>query len=96
MTVYFHAEARAEFDRAIDWLQQDAGLGDDFTTKIHDAIERIAERPETHSAYEGRVRYRHVEKYRYVLLFLIRDDGIEIISVMHTSRRPGFWKDRLN
>lgn len=33
--------------------------------------------------------------YPYLLVYRVRDNLLQIIAVAHTSRRPSYWRDRL-
>ena len=46
MNVLFHPEAESEFLAAIDWYEErSVGLGADFATEIHAAIQRAIAMP---------------------------------------------------
>jgi len=44
--------------------------------------------------FDGEFRKIRVGKFRYNLVFRIRGEEIQILAVMHMSRRPGYWKKR--
>lgn len=47
LPVVLRSEARAEFDEAFDWYeQQRAGLGVDFVAHVQVALDRISATPE--------------------------------------------------
>lgn len=48
-----------------------------------------------HAVYEGDVRYCPLRRFPNVILYRLQDSTVQIITVMHPSRRPGYWKDRL-
>jgi hypothetical protein len=36
-----------------------------------------------------------LHRFPYLLIYREREDGvIQILAVAHTSRRPGYWKER--
>ena len=41
-------------------------------------------------------RVRMLRKYPYLVLYHELDDEVEVIAIAHTSRRPGYWEDRLS
>ncbi|MDB6076792.1 MAG: Plasmid stabilization system protein [Akkermansiaceae bacterium] len=44
--------------------------------------------------FDGEFRKVKLGKFRYALVFRIRDDEIQVLAVMHQSRKPGYWKER--
>ena len=41
------------------------------------------------------VRKAIVRKTPYLLIYAIVPDGIVVVALAHTRRRPGYWRDRL-
>jgi toxin ParE1/3/4 len=94
MKFRFLAPARFEFDQAADYYeQQQSGLGREFATAVEAAIRRICDGPETFAIFENDFRYCPVARFPYIAIYRV-DDMIEIVAVMHTSRRPGYWQGR--
>ena len=85
--------ASAEFADAVRWYEQKrAGLGEVFDA-VTDAIARVTTRPEIGAA-AGRTRSWLLTRFPYRLIYRVRDEDIYIVAIAHTSRRPGYWKDR--
>jgi len=50
LPIVLRLEARAEFDEAFDWYeQQRPGLGVDFVTQVQEVLERISATPERYT-----------------------------------------------
>jgi hypothetical protein len=45
--------------------------------------------------FEEDIRRYLVRVFPYAILYSVEDDYVLIIAVMHLSREPGYWKDRL-
>jgi toxin ParE1/3/4 len=92
-----HAEAAKEITDAISWhaQQRDEKLADRFTDAVNEAFDKILTSPERFAKYLLGTRYVRVTDFNYVVVY--RDIGnlVHVIAVAHTSRRPGYWKDRL-
>ena len=43
---------------------------------------------------QSHVRWQQLVRFPYALLYKIREDGIRILAVMHTKRRPKYWIGR--
>lgn len=51
--------------------------------------------PVIHRCFEGDLRKCRFDVFPYALVFRIRGDELQVIAVMHMSRRPGYWKERI-
>jgi plasmid stabilization system protein ParE len=89
-------EARAEFDAAADWYeQQRAGLGVDFVARVREVLDRIAANPQLHAAVYGDVRKGVVRRFPYVVLYKEEAGEVVVIAVFHTARDPSIWQSRV-
>ena len=97
MRYEYHEVARAELEASAQWYdQRSAGLAAEFIREVDHAIERVISGPDTFAIYDGQVRQCPLRRFPYHLLYILAESKIEIIAVMHTSRRPGYWRDRLS
>jgi len=92
-------EALLEFHESIAYYEeQDPGLGRRFFTAIVSTIELAAENPRLGSPLPPPaigVRKFVVKRFPYVVL--VAHVGIvgKVVAITHTSRRPGYWLDRI-
>jgi len=95
MSVFFHPEAEAEFNAAIDYYEDiEPGLGYDFSLEVYAAIQRAVEFPRAWAVLAGDVRRSLVKRFPFGILYSEEQDGIFIIAVMNLYREPGYWKLR--
>jgi plasmid stabilization system protein ParE len=93
----FHQEATAEYDAAFDWYLErspDAALR--FDAEVDRALTQMIRAPQRwapgpHST--RRFLLRHFSIYSH--LPRAPSGKIQILAVAHTSRKPGYWKQRL-
>jgi len=96
MRLAFHPEALTEYSEAtLYYEERQAGLGADFVADIEATIERIIESPTRWRILEEDVRRCLVHVFPYGVLYSVEQDFVLIVAVMHCSREPGYWKDRL-
>lgn len=96
MTFIWNAEAEEEFSDAADYYdRQDDGLGDRFIAHIQIVLARIHSNPLMVRCFDDECRKVKADKFPYLVIYLVVGEQIQIISVMHTSRRPDYWKSRL-
>jgi hypothetical protein len=96
MRVYFHPDAEAEFDKAIEYYEQlQPGLGIEFAEEIYATNTRIIQYPNAWSALSKNSRRCLVNRFPYGVVYQIKSRSLRIIAVAHLHRRPGYWKERL-
>jgi len=88
-------EAQAEFDAAVDWYEQQAGLGADFVARVRDVINRVAANPKLHATVYQDVRKAVVTKFPYVVIYREEAGELLVVAVFHTSRDPSVWQSRI-
>jgi toxin ParE1/3/4 len=92
----FHEEATAEYDAAFDWYLErspDAALR--FDGEVDRALAQIIAAPQRWAAGAHSTRRFLLRRFPFTLIYRERASGIQIVAVAHTSRRPGYWKQRL-
>lgn len=91
-------EADAELTAAADWYEQEReGLGYDLLAEADRVLNAIAASPTTWPRVPGSKRVRRFlfTRFPYVAYFVIRDEHVLVVAFGHTSRRPGYWRNRL-
>jgi plasmid stabilization system protein ParE len=81
--------AQREFDDSISFYnsRQD-GLGQEFRASVEHQFERIADAPEQFRKIRGEVRRAVVQRFPFIIHFLMESERIVILAVYHTSRHP--------
>ncbi|MFZ0287368.1 MAG: type II toxin-antitoxin system RelE/ParE family toxin [Terriglobales bacterium] len=93
----FHPEAGAEYDAAFDWyLARSPDAAIRFDAEVGRALALIVQSPERWAAGPDGTRRFLLRKFPFILVYRERaSENIQIVSVAHTSRKPGYWKQRL-
>ena len=96
MQVRLAEPARLELLDARAWYDaQQPGLGARFAAEIGASARRIARMPLLYAIETGEVRKCPVNRFPYVLRYVMRDDTVVIVAVSHQHRAPDYWIDRL-
>jgi toxin ParE1/3/4 len=96
MAVSWHADAGAEFAEAAAYYEeQDDGLGERFIAHADAAVAKLLSAPLIPRCVDGECRKVRLEKFPYAVIYRVGREAVQIIAVMHMSRRPGYWEDRL-
>ncbi|WP_407666984.1 type II toxin-antitoxin system RelE/ParE family toxin [Myxococcus guangdongensis] len=97
----FHPDAVAEVESSMDWYEgQRAGLGDEFFAELRQGLQVIAESPRVNPPWTGGrvmdvgVRRLRMERFPFVLPYLVVEDLVVVLAVAHVRRRPGYWLPR--
>ena len=90
MPYSYHLSSEAEDDilEAYIWYeQQRSGLGEDFLESLDKAHQSILQNPTTYRIrYKKRLRAFLVNRFPYLILYLLEKKKINVISVFNTSR----------
>jgi len=96
MRVEFTAEARDDlFDAAEYYEQKETGLGQRFRDQIADVLRTVITAPHLWRERPGGYRRVNCPVFPYHLAYVIRGETLVVVAVAHGSRKPGFWRDRL-
>jgi toxin ParE1/3/4 len=95
----------AEQDAAIaaEWYTAHRdGLGVEFLDALETLLERIETAPESFSRPEDYTGKRHLRqgslrRFPYKVICEVQStEKLLVLAVAHTSRRPGYWHDRVS
>ena len=96
LPILLEPEARQDIAQACDWYnRQRFGLGDEFLEFVAGFIERIRHRPESCEVVLRSVRRGKVERFPYVVYYRPCADCIQVLAVLHGSRDPRLWQERV-
>ena len=96
MRLEFHPEALDEYeDAAKYYANSQPGLELRFIACVEAAFRLVSEPPNRWRLFEDDVRRCLVHVFPYGVLYSIEPDYVLIIAVMHCSREPGYWRNRM-
>jgi plasmid stabilization system protein ParE len=96
-----HPEAQDEATSTVAWYRErNLQVAERLAELFGEAIEEIARHPDSFPRLEyrrnpGNIRRARLKGFPLKVLFQIRDDEIFVFAVAHDSRRPGYWRKRL-
>src|SRR5262245_32801894 len=95
--IIFHPEAKAEFEDAIRFIKKRRrGWDKFFRDEVVSGMKMIQTTTEGYPRVaEKAARKYSLKRFPYLLIYVEGDQRIELIAVSHTSRRPGYWLERL-
>ncbi|MBP7586820.1 MAG: type II toxin-antitoxin system RelE/ParE family toxin [Thermoanaerobaculia bacterium] len=90
--------AAEEFSEAVRWYEaKRTGLGSEFYDAVSSAVDLVSEHPEVGVGVESSrpLRQFRVDGFPYKIVYRERPEDLYIVALAHTSRRPGYWRQRL-
>jgi len=84
------------FDGYLWYEKQKTGLGEEFLEALDGAEQTIVSNPNTYQVrYKKKVRTFVVNRFPYLIFYVIDGKNIDVISVFNTKQHPKEWKDRV-
>ena len=91
-----HPEAAAEYEGAASYYAtRQPGLDLRFIKCVEAALRSVADSPSLWGLFEDDVRRCLVHVFPYAALYTIEADYILIVAIMHCSRKPDYWRRRI-
>ena len=96
LALRFHPDITLDVTASFHWYEEQAsGLGDDFLDEIESAYQAIVELPRTWPLFQYGFRRFLFSTFPYSVIYREYDDSIYVVAIMHNSRKPGYWLDRI-
>ncbi|MCW3807165.1 type II toxin-antitoxin system RelE/ParE family toxin [Plebeiibacterium marinum] len=70
------------------------GLGDEFLLALEAKINAIQRNPEQFQIVYKNIRRAFTDRFPYGIFFIVEDEVIYVLSILHTSRNPKAWMKR--
>lgn len=96
MILDWHREALAEFREAANYYDEQVDhLGDRFVGQIEAGTARVLINPLMPRCFYRECRKVKADKFPYLVIYRVKNDVVQVLAIMHTSRHPDYWKSRL-
>jgi len=92
------ADARDELLAAASWYDdQRDGLGADFLDAVDEVLARIAAAPRSFPSdrFDDRARRALLSRFPYVVVFVVTENDVRVVAVVHAKRLPHYWTRRI-
>lgn len=92
----YHPDASDEVAEAFSWYARiDPEVGQQFKLEFEHAEQLVQRSPESWATYLLETRGFRFQKFPFVLSCVIRGQQVFIVALAHTTRKPGYWRERL-
>jgi plasmid stabilization system protein ParE len=90
-------EAEQDLDEAYAWYEkQRAGLGGDFLDRVDACLNAICRTPLAHQVVHADFRRTMVRRFPYAIYYEFADAKVIVYGIVHTSKDPDKWRQRLS
>jgi plasmid stabilization system protein ParE len=90
---FVRPEAQINIREAAVWYeQQETGLGHRFMGEIRQSLKSIRKTPFRFPIIENGVRRLLLHRFPYAIYFLLENDTVVVIELLHQHRQPQTWK----
>lgn len=94
-SVIIQPEAELDLDEAFEYLEdQQAGLGFDLLAAFVDVIDVLEGNPLLFQKVYGEKRRAVIQRFHYNVIYIVLNQEVYILAVMHGSRDPRGWERR--
>lgn len=87
----------AELDakNTANWYNaQRGGLGDEFLLALEAKVNAIQRNPQRFQVVHGGIRRALTDRFPYGIFYIIEQNTIFVLAIIHTSRNPKKWMKR--
>ena len=95
-SIEFRPEVQDDIASACRWYNdRDETLGKQFLEEFQATLERILWNPHTYSVTYRDSRSARLHRFPYVVHYRVAADKVKVFAVMHGSRDPTAWQERV-
>lgn len=88
-------QADIDIEAAFRWYENEqTGLGLEFLDELRAAYDRIVDGPFKYLQLRSYMRRALLKRFPYAVYFVVEDEIIVVLAVLHTSRDPAEWQRR--
>ena len=93
----FHRLAREELRQALGWYRaKSRQAAERFLLHTERTLQRVLADPAAFPRLGQHDHYLRISRFPFVLIYRLRPTGdVLIVAVAHTSRRSGYWRNRM-
>lgn len=97
MNLEFHPQAELELIEAADFYEREVPrLGERFEAEVRRATDLLLAHPHIGTPVDPVLRTFILNRFPYTLYYSVTSNVLRIEVVAHQSRRPDYWRSRLD
>ena len=97
LPLLINPDAEEDLAQARQWYDnQRSGLGNQFSLRVRETLDRIQNQPESFSFVRPPIRSLVTKQFPYSIVYRIDETQITVVAIYHTRRHPRGWQSRLH
>jgi len=94
--IVFHPDVKIDIQGSYTWYESKLhGLGLQFISELEQSFDAISYAPSTWSTFEHGLKRYILARFPFSVIYKEKDEEVYILAVMHNSRNPEYWKERV-
>ena len=94
--IELHPEAIAEGRDARTWYEEcNQSTSAAFMAELDTAIDSICESPDRWPTYLHGTRRYLLKRFPYLVVYRELSDKLQVLTIAHAKRTPGYWRHRV-
>ena len=95
--IIIRPEAEDDLIDEYNWYEeQSKGLGFDFLRCIDASLNSIKHYPKMYRKIYKNIHRAFIRRFPYGIFYLIDEDKIVVLAILHAKRDPKLWKKRIS
>ncbi len=96
-SIHIREIAYQEIGETAQWYEdKQNGLGDRFFDEVEEALETLKLMPKAYAIVYKDTRRILLNKFPFAIHYFIEDSNIVVFAVLHGSRDPKHWQNRID
>ena len=88
-------ETEDDLQEVYKWYEnRRQGLGDEFLLRVEAALNSITMNPLSCATVHRNIRRKLTRRFPFGIFYLIDQDTISVLAVLHVRRNPDQWRNR--
>lgn len=93
--LFLRDDAHSDLAEAFLWYEgRRPGLGSEFLSFVGETLSIVESAPEQYPIAVDDIRKARLRRFPYIVYYVVLEEGISVIAVMHGRRHPERWRER--
>jgi len=94
--IRFHPDVSEDIEGSFHWYEREQeGLGLQFVDEIEKSLDILSLSPGTWAFFKHGFRRYILPRFPFSIVYKEEETVIYVVAVMHNSRKPNYWMDRI-
>ena len=95
--IHFHPDVESDIKGSFSWYEDELeGLGLQFISELEQGFDAISFTPATWVTFEHDFRRYILARFPFSVVYKEEENEVYVVAVMHNSRNPEYWKERMS